>query len=135
MTDLRVLVIDDSLVIRAMVDGLIEATDDLQVVGVAPDVAQARELMARCKPDVVTLDLSLPDVDGMTFLDELTELDGPPVVVISSSTIKGSAISIEAIRRGASETFDKARLTGDAGRLRRTLRRYGLDYRRRRGID
>jgi two-component system chemotaxis response regulator CheB len=131
MNKLRVVVIDDSLVIRGIIDSLVEVMDDCEVVGVAGDVEHGRELIARCNPDVVTLDLSLPGVDGMTFLDELTELDGPPVMVISSSTVKGSAISIEAIRRGASDTFDKARLTDDVGRLRKALRRYALEHRRR----
>jgi chemotaxis response regulator CheB len=119
---LRVLVIDDSLTIRAMLEELIEREQGCRVVGVAADASEARSMLADLIPNVVTLDLNMPRTNGMTFLDELRGKPHPPIVVISSATPAGSPQAAEAVKRGAYACFDKAKLLVEAGTLVRLLR-------------
>jgi chemotaxis response regulator CheB len=130
MSKLRVLIIDDSVTIRAILESLVEKAGGCQVVGVASNVVDGRESIATCVPDVITLDLAMPDVDGWSLLDELRESKHVPVVVISSSTPVGSATGAEAIERGAAAFFDKALLMKQTKDLISLLRKLALDHQR-----
>lgn len=132
MSKLRVLVVDDSLTIRATLEEVLQRGDSCRVVGSAASIAEANQLISTLDPDVVTLDLALPDADGLTFLDARTGPDQAPVIVISSSTAAGTPASREAIARGAVACFDKSRLVADGGRIRREIQQLGLENLRRR---
>jgi chemotaxis response regulator CheB len=119
---LRVLIIDDSLTIRAMLEELIEREPGCRVVGMASTASEARSMMTDLIPNVVTLDLNMPGIDGMTVLDQLRSKDHPPVVVVSSATSAGSSLAVEAVRRGAYVCFDKAKILADSGSLVQHLR-------------
>ncbi len=106
----NVLVIDDSLTVRAIIEQLLDGERDLRVVGSADSVASARALIDQTVPSVITLDLAMPGVDGLAFLDELGGRPHAPVLVVSSHTTEGSPAAAEALSRGAFACFDKARL-------------------------
>jgi two-component system chemotaxis response regulator CheB len=132
VSKLRVLVVDDSVTIRAILSSLIERDRGSQIVGVASDVEEARELIASCVPDVVTLDLEMPGVDGWTFLDELKSSTGAPIVVLSSLTSAGSPAEQDVLARGAAACFDKALLIKQAKDLLRLLKDVALAHQRER---
>jgi chemotaxis response regulator CheB len=91
MDHLRVLIIDDSLTIRAMLEELIEREPGCRVVGMASNAEEARSMITDLIPNVVTLDLNMPGIDGMTFLDQLRGVGHPPIVIVSSATPAGSS--------------------------------------------
>lgn len=118
-----VLIIDDSLTVRAIIEGLLAEDREFSVVGSASDVVTARDMIARLHPRVITLDLFMPGIDGMTFLDELGAGAHAPVLVVSSQTPDGSEMAREALARGATACFDKAKLVRDAKAFRRVLKK------------
>lgn len=123
MISVRVLIIDDSLTIRAILESILGRHRDLQIVGLASDVEEAKVFLKERQPDVITLDLAMPGIDGMAFLAELAKGPHAPVVVVSSSTQDRSPQSIAAVKSGAVACFDKARLVQDAPRFIRVLRK------------
>jgi len=123
MRSIRVLVIDDSLTMRAIMESILGRHADFEIIGLASDVEEAKVFLEEHKPDVITLDLALPGVDGMEFLEELAKGMHPPVVVVSSSTKDKSEKSKAVIKAGAVGCFDKARLVQDAPRFVRVMRR------------
>jgi chemotaxis response regulator CheB len=123
MARFDILIIDDSLTIRGILEQVLGADPDCRVVGVASDVEGARRLIKAEAPNIITLDLAMPGMDGMSFLDELSQHRHAPVVVISSSTTAGDAVSKEAMARGAAACFDKARVVTEARRLLALLKR------------
>ena len=110
----RVLIIDDSLTIRALLEGVISRDSDFRVVGAASSVGSARQMMTDLLPTVITLDLAMPGVDGIAFLDELVKQKHAPILVLSSSTTAGSAARDDALSHGADACFDKAQILSDA---------------------
>jgi chemotaxis response regulator CheB len=118
---LRVLIIDDSLTIRAMLEKLVQREAGCRVVGVASNAAEARSMMIDLIPNVVTLDLNMPGIDGMAFLDEVRQNTHPPIVVVSSATTANSEIAVESIRRGAYASFDKSKILVDTPGFMRLL--------------
>jgi two-component system chemotaxis response regulator CheB len=116
------LVIDDSLTIRAMLEELIEREEGCRVVGTASNANDARSMLIDLIPNVVTLDLNMPGIDGLTFLDELNGKVHVPVVVVSSSTSAGSPHTAEAIKRGAHACFDKANILSETANFVRLLK-------------
>jgi two-component system chemotaxis response regulator CheB len=104
---LRVLIVDDSAIVRKMLADAIRAERDLEVVGTAADPFIARDLILQYEPDVVTLDIEMPRMDGLTFLRKLMEHHPLPVIIVSSLTKSGSAASIEALRAGAIDVIPK----------------------------
>ena len=123
MRSIRVLVIDDSLTIRGILESLLERHADLELAGLASDVEEAKLHLKDHQPDVITLDLALPGVDGMAFLEELAKGPHAPVVVVSSSTQEKSEKAHTAIKAGAFACFDKARLVQDSPRFVKVLRK------------
>lgn len=124
---MTVLVIDDSMTVRAIIEQILEGEPDLAVIASASDVPTARALIARHAPSVITLDLAMPGIDGLAFLDELATRPHAPVLVVSSHTKPDSAAELDALGRGAAGCFDKARLVSEgrnfAGLLRKAAHR------------
>jgi len=123
MRTVRVLVIDDSLTIRGILESILGRHNDIQIVGLASDVEEAKQYLEQRQPDVITLDLALPGIDGMDFLQELAEGPHAPVLVVSSSTQDKSEKAQTAIKAGAFACFDKARLVQEAPRFVKVLRK------------
>lgn len=104
---IRVLVVDDSATVRrVLVEGL-AAFPGIEVVGVAPDPYVARDKLAQLKPDVLTLDIEMPRMDGLSFLAKLMQHHPMPVVVVSSLTTRGSQEAMRAFELGAAEVMCK----------------------------
>lgn len=103
----KVLVVDDSAIVRKIFTDLISKEPDLEVVGVAPDPYVARDKIVQSRPDVVTLDIEMPRMDGLTFLKKLMHYFPLPVIIVSSLTPKGSQMALEAMDLGAVEVLAK----------------------------
>ncbi len=103
----RVLVVDDSAVMRQLLSTLLSADPDIEVVGTAPDPHVARERIKVLNPDVVTLDVEMPHMDGVTFLRKIMTLRPTPVVMISTLTQAGAEITLEALEIGAVDFIAK----------------------------
>ena len=110
----RVLVIDDSAVMRGLLTEIINSAPDVEVVGAAPDAVIAREMIKALNPDVLTLDVHMPKMDGLEFLDRLMRLRPMPVVMVSSFTEAGSETTLKALELGAVDFIGKPR--ADSGR-------------------
>ena len=109
---IRVLIVDDSAFMRAVLSEMIDATPDLEVVGCAPSATAAREMIKVLNPDVVTLDFHMPKMDGIEFLERLMRLRPTPVVMVSSFTEAGSETTLKALELGAVDFIGKPRADG-----------------------
>lgn len=107
---IRVLVIDDSAVMRKLLTEFINCQPDMEVVGAAPDAPNAREMIKSLNPDVLTLDVAMPKMDGLEFLERLMRLRPMPVVMVSSYTEMGSDTTLKALELGAVEFIGKPRM-------------------------
>lgn len=103
----KVLIIDDCSVITMVLKTIIESSKDLSVVGTAKDPFEARELIKRLEPDVVTLDVELPKMNGIDFLKKLMRLHPLPVLMVSSFTQQNSPITFKALDAGAVDFISK----------------------------
>ncbi len=103
----RVLVVDDSAVVRQIFSRELAKDPELEVVGAAPDPYVARDLIVQLKPDVLTLDMEMPRMDGITFLRKLMHYHPMPVVVVSSLTSSGGELALEALAAGAVDVMCK----------------------------
>lgn len=106
-TPVSVVVVDDSLTIRRLIRMVLEATQDIRVVAEAANAQEARLAIRETAPDVVTLDVEMPGMSGLEFLDKLMALRPLPVVMISSLTLPNSDQSVRALAAGAVEIFSK----------------------------
>jgi two-component system chemotaxis response regulator CheB len=106
----RVLIVDDSALVRQMLTAIIAATSDLEVVGTAADPYIARDKIKRLNPDVLTLDVEMPRMDGLTFLSNLMRLRPMPVVMVSSMTAQGADTTLRALELGAVDFVAKPKL-------------------------
>ncbi len=104
---IKVLIVDDSAIVRKMLSEVISAESDMEVVGTAPDPYVARDKILALNPDVLTLDIEMPRMDGLTFLKKLMVYHPMPVIVISSLGQSSCAASMEALRSGAVEVLAK----------------------------
>src|SRR5690606_31262658 len=98
---IRVLIIDDSATVRQVLTEELSRDPELEIVGAAPDPYVARQMIADLRPDVLTLDIEMPRMDGLTFLRKLMQHHPLPVVVVSSLATRGSAMALEALEIGA----------------------------------
>ncbi len=103
----RVLIVDDSALIRDVFSCELAADPEIEVVGTAPDPYVARDEIVRLQPDVITLDIEMPRMDGLTFLRKLMRHNPMPVVIISSLTPKGGELALAAMDLGAIEVMCK----------------------------
>src|SRR5262252_2313655 len=97
----RVLVVDDSALMRQLISNLLSEDPEIEVVGTAPDAYVARDRIKALNPDVVTLDVEMPHMDGVTFLRKIMTLRPMPVVMISTLTQAGAEVTLEALEAGA----------------------------------
>lgn len=104
---IRVLIVDDSAVVRKLAREALAADPDIEVVGTAIDPYDARDKIVALDPDVITLDLEMPRMDGLTFLRLLMERRPKPVIVLSSLSQRGSDYALEALRIGAVDVMGK----------------------------
>lgn len=104
---IRVLVVDDSAVVRRLMTDALRVDPEIEVVGTAIDPYVARDKIKQLNPDVLTLDLEMPRMDGLTFLRILMEQHPMPVVIMSSLSQQGSEYALEALRLGACEVLGK----------------------------
>lgn len=107
MNPIKVLVVDDSAVVRKLFSEGLSKEPDIEVVGTAPDPYVAREQIVALKPDVLTLDIEMPRMDGLTFLRKLMKHYPLPVIIVSSLTKEGGALALEALDTGAVEVICK----------------------------
>jgi len=104
---IRVLVVDDSPLIRNVLEAIINEQPDMQVVGMAADALEARDKVRDLNPDVITLDVEMPKVDGLTFLQQLMQVKPTPVIMVSAHTAAGSDITFRALESGAVDFVTK----------------------------
>ncbi|AKK67907.1 protein-glutamate methylesterase/protein-glutamine glutaminase [Xanthomonas translucens] len=106
----RVLIVDDSAVVRQMLTEILSRAPGIEVVGSAADPILAREKIKRLNPDVITLDVEMPRMDGLAFLENLMRLRPTPVVMISSLTERGADTTLQALALGAVDFISKPKL-------------------------
>ncbi len=107
---IRVLIVDDSALVRSLLAEIVAAESDMQVVGVARDPVVARSMVRELNPDVITLDVEMPRMNGLEFLERLMRLRPTPVVMISSVTQSGADATLRALELGAVDFVAKPRL-------------------------
>ncbi|OZI44987.1 chemotaxis response regulator protein-glutamate methylesterase [Bordetella genomosp. 5] len=110
MKKIRVLCVDDSALVRGLMTEIINSHADMEVVATAPDPLVARELIKQHNPDVLTLDVEMPRMDGLDFLEKLMRLRPMPVVMVSSLTERGGEITLRALELGAIDFVTKPKL-------------------------
>jgi len=104
---IKVLIVDDSAIVRKIFQQELSSDPEINVVGAAPDPYVARDMIVQLKPDVITLDMEMPRMDGITFLRKLMRYFPLPIIVVSSLTQQGSDLALEALDSGAIEVMCK----------------------------
>ena len=112
---IKVLIVDDSAIMRQLLTSILEAEGDFEVVGTAPDPYVARDKILKLSPDVLTLDVEMPRMDGLTFLEKLMSGHPMPVVMISSLTERGCQTTLRALELGAVDFVTKPKVDVAAG--------------------
>lgn len=112
---IKVLVVDDSALVRSLLAEIIRSTPGLQLVGLAPDAYVARDMVKQFSPDVITLDIEMPRMDGLSFLQKLMRARPTPVIMISTLTEEGAEASLQALEFGAVDFIPKPKLGITAG--------------------
>src|ERR1700749_1335538 len=107
---LKVLIVDDSALVRRILTELLSAGPEMEVVGAASDAYMARDKIKALNPDVITLDVEMPKMDGVTFLRNLMRLRPMPVVMVSSLTEHGASITLDALAAGAIDYLPKPKI-------------------------
>ena len=110
MKKIRVLCVDDSALMRQIMTEIVNEHDDMEMVATAQDPLVARDLIKKFSPDVLTLDVEMPRMDGLDFLEKLMRLRPMPVVMVSSLTGKGSEVTLRALELGAIDFVTKPQL-------------------------
>ena len=111
----RVLVVDDSTVMRKLIGAALSADPELEVVGEAGDPLQAREAIKALNPDVITLDVEMPNMNGIDFLERIMRLRPMPVVMVSTLTARGTEATLQALELGAVDCIEKPRGSDQEG--------------------
>jgi two-component system, chemotaxis family, protein-glutamate methylesterase/glutaminase len=104
---IRVLIVDDSAIVRKIFSEELSKYSDIEVIGVAPDPYVARDKIVSLKPDVITLDIEMPRMDGLTFLKKLMKYYPLPTIIVSSLTSKGGKLTLQAMDIGAVDVIAK----------------------------
>jgi two-component system chemotaxis response regulator CheB len=115
MARIKVVVVDDSALVRSLLTEIINRQPDMQCVGAASDPLVAREMIRELNPDVITLDVEMPRMDGLEFLSRLMRLRPMPVVMVSTLTEQGAEITLRALEMGAVDYVAKPRIGVSSG--------------------
>lgn len=107
---IKVLVVDDSALVRSLLAEIIRDTSDMTLVGAAPDAYVARDMVKEFSPDVITLDIEMPRMDGLAFLERLMNARPTPVIMISTLTEAGAEATLRALELGAIDFIPKPKL-------------------------
>lgn len=107
MKPVNVLVVDDSATMRSLISAVLRRDPEIAVVGQAGDPLEAREAIKRLNPDVITLDVEMPNMNGLSFLEKIMRLRPMPVVMVSTLTQKGAEVSLAAMELGAVDCVGK----------------------------
>ena len=110
MSKIKVLIVDDSALVRKVLKELLDTDPTIDVVGAAQDPFIARDKIKELKPDVLTLDVEMPRMDGLTFLKNLMRLHPMPVVMVSSLTEQGADVTLRALETGAIDFVTKPKI-------------------------
>jgi two-component system, chemotaxis family, protein-glutamate methylesterase/glutaminase len=110
MSKTKVLIVDDSALVRQMLTEILNSDRELEVVGTAADPLMAREKIKQLNPDVLTLDVEMPKMDGISFLSNLMRLRPMPVVMVSTLTEEGAEITLDALELGAVDFITKPKV-------------------------
>ena len=110
-----VVVVDDSALMRKLLTSMLSEDPGIEVLGAAADPYAAREMIRRTNPDVLTLDIEMPKMDGLAFLEKIMSLRPMPVVMVSSLTQQGAEATIQALQLGAVEIIAKPTSDLEAG--------------------
>ncbi|AKU94043.1 Chemotaxis response regulator protein-glutamate methylesterase CheB [Labilithrix luteola] len=114
---LRVLVVDDSALMRQLITTVLSSDPEIEVVGSAPDPIAARAKLGTLNPDVITLDVEMPKMDGLAFLEQLMQTRPTPVVMVSSLTERGCEITLRALELGAVDFVTKPKIDMTRGTI------------------
>jgi two-component system chemotaxis response regulator CheB len=117
MAKIRVLIVDDSALMRQILSSILSSDPGIEVIGTAPDPLVAREKIKALNPDVMTLDVEMPGMDGIAFLEKVMTLRPMPVVMVSSLTEKGAEVTMRAMELGAVDVFCKPADSASGGFL------------------
>jgi two-component system chemotaxis response regulator CheB len=115
---IRAVVVDDSATMRSLISATLEADPEIEVVGFAADPLEARQLIKDVNPDVITLDIEMPNMNGLEFLERLMRLRPTPVVMVSTLTVRGAEATLQALELGAVDCVAKPQ-TGGVGSFNR----------------
>lgn len=107
---IKLLIVDDSALVRKLLSEMLSKDRDIEIVGTATDPYAARERIKQLNPDVITLDVEMPRMDGITFLENLMRLRPMPVVMVSSLTQKGADVTLRALELGAVDFVTKPKV-------------------------
>jgi len=118
MNPIRVLVVDDSATIRTIITSILRRDPEIDVVGAASDPLEAREAIKALNPDVITLDVEMPKMTGLEFLEKIMRLRPMPVIMVSTLTQAGASISVQALEIGAVDCVGKPDLEGLAEKVK-----------------
>ncbi len=115
MRKIRILIVDDSALMRQMLTAALSSDPEIEVVGAAPDPICARKMIKELNPDILTLDIEMPKMDGLTFLEKIMKLRPMPVIMVSSLTKKGAEVTMRALENGAVDFVAKPRALSGEG--------------------
>ena len=107
---IKVAIVDDSALVRSMLTQIVDSQPDMVSVGAAPDPIAAREMIRAQNPDVITLDVEMPRMDGLDFLEKLMRLRPTPVVMVSTLTERGAEVTLRALELGAIDFVSKPKV-------------------------
>ncbi len=113
----RVLIVDDSALVRSALTRELSRDGEIEVVGAAPDPYVARDMVVNLNPDVITLDIEMPRMDGITFLRKIMKHRPVPVIIVSSLTSEGGELAIEALEAGAVDVMCKPGASYSVGEI------------------
>jgi two-component system chemotaxis response regulator CheB len=110
MAKTKVVVVDDSALVRSILTEIINRQTDMECIGAAADPLLAREMIRNLNPDVITLDVEMPRMDGLDFLSRLMRLRPMPVVMVSTLTERGAEVTLKALELGAVDFVAKPKI-------------------------
>jgi len=110
---IKVLIVDDSAIMRSILSEILGSDPGIEIIGTAPDVQVARRKIKALNPDVITLDVELPGMDGISFLQKIMQLRPTPVVMISGHTQENSEVALKALEMGAIDVIGKSAINVD----------------------